>query len=115
ITRSKWIKPPATWNAKNPSAHRMTRTMASVKSMLGTPRCDWRYGGTISIDNNWCMALPAQVNADGTDIMAHIDHENREITNAPERARKHDQAAGFAKQRRYGCAALRRKSGDDLG
>src|SRR5690348_3980010 len=33
-----WISPPATWNAKKPSAHRMSRMMAMVKSISRFPR-----------------------------------------------------------------------------
>src|SRR6185312_7607541 len=37
ITSRMWIRLPATWKAKKPSAHRMSRMMAMVRSMCGFP------------------------------------------------------------------------------
>ena len=37
MTSRMWMSPPATWKAKNPSAHRMSRMMAMVRSMCGFP------------------------------------------------------------------------------
>src|SRR4051812_18591179 len=91
ITSSRWMSPPATWNARNPSAHRMMRITASVHSMSGSPRVDVGAGPFTFTAGE--MHLAAEQNSRGTYVMTHVDHENGEITHTPERAREHDQAA----------------------
>jgi hypothetical protein len=43
MIRSRWMRPPATWKAKKPNAHKMSRITAIVRSM---GRSSWLEFGT---------------------------------------------------------------------
>jgi hypothetical protein len=36
-----WMSPPATWKAKKPSAHRIRRMIAMVRSICSSPSVDF--------------------------------------------------------------------------
>src|SRR5687767_843807 len=97
ITRRTWMMAP-TLNANAPSAQRIKRIIAMVNNMSGTPGCDWRASGPLPIESARCGRSATEIDANRSHVVSHIDHEDREIADAPQGTGKNNQATGLTQQ-----------------